>query len=67
VSEWQPSSSAPMEEWVLGYWVPDSNWPDNESEYMVCRKIRGIWYGSNDDDVIAPDFWQPLPQPPEAP
>ena len=56
-----------MEEWVLGYWVPDSNWPDNESEYMVCRKIRGIWYGSNDDDVIAPDFWQPLPQPPEAP
>lgn len=61
-SQWRPISSAPKDEWLLGFCINhDATLP------VVMIRARGMNKGvfsTSDDGVCFPTHWLPLPAPP---
>jgi hypothetical protein len=62
MSNWQPIETAPEDGTDVLVYIRDSQWPVRVAYY---RNAMLEWRCDISSNVIVPDFWQPLPDPPE--
>ena len=58
MSEWQPIETAPLGVQILCYWK------GCHQPYDVAIKKAFKWVIYENDICLSPDFWMPLPEPP---
>lgn len=63
---WKPIETAPKDgAFILAYWDEATYPHDIENRYEIVRWINGEWRNENDEDLIKPTHWMPLPDPPK--
>ena len=78
-TKWQPIETAPKNEWILCHYDErvtslDTSWHWGEEDcrsFIMMRKGKGYrrgggdnWCSSDDEFLIEPTHWMPLPEPP---
>lgn len=73
MTEWQPWETAPLNEYVeVGYWsINNSHKPGvlvwKTSIDIARRKARWLWSETVYEGYTSPQWWRPLPPPPNQP